>query len=119
MVGSKYCWFTEGEHVEVPFSLSLGFAEKLCSAAVPQVRGVDRPSVLACSIHRDIPWAAALFQDASDILSFALSGVGGLQSEILPNGDDSAVDEEGIVGLLPEVPQALEKSCAHFTRECT
>ncbi len=97
----------------MPFSFSLGFTEKLRPAAFPQVRGVDGPSILAISI-RDAALTAASFQDASDVLNSALSGVGGLQSEILPDGDDSAVEEEGIIALSPEVPQALEKLLCTF-----
>ncbi len=54
---------------------------------------MDGPSSLAVSI-RDVPWTAAFFQDANDIPSSALIGIGGLQSEIVPDGDDSAVEEE-------------------------
>ncbi len=98
----------------MPFSLSLCLTEKLRSGAVPQVRGVDRPSILAISI-RNVPWwAAAFFQDTSDLLSSALSGVGGIQSEMFPDGDDSAVEKQGIIALSPEVPQTLQKNRVHI-----
>ncbi len=76
----------------MPLSLCPDFADKLCSAAVPQVCGVDGPSSVAASFHRNVPFlAAALFRDAGYIVNSARGCIGRLQSEIALDGDDSTV----------------------------